>query len=85
MRLDLGEASWSAPVRSFHGPQVGGLNQRIPKGFRNQAQGCEERATLGQLARGPQPQGGCATHDAPRRNRHPSQTRLKSDMGWLKV
>src|SRR5712691_5310134 len=31
----------------------------IPKGLRNKAQGCEERATLGKVTDGSQPQRGC--------------------------
>jgi hypothetical protein len=34
-----------------HAPRFGNHGGRIPKGFRNKAQGCEERATLGKRFR----------------------------------
>ena len=42
------DCAGKAQRRPLHYPQIGLLIRRIPKGFRNKAQGCEARATLGQ-------------------------------------
>src|SRR6266576_290579 len=50
--MDFGPFGHAAPLCSLHGSS-------IPKGLRNKAQGCEERATLGKASEGSQPQRGC--------------------------
>ena len=48
-----------ASTLSQHDPQLPQRRDSIPKGLRHEAQGCEERATLGEPAIDSQPQRGC--------------------------
>src|SRR6266446_4996471 len=72
--------------------RLGLAGPRIPKGFCNKAQGCEERATLGNIASRPTNPNGVASVRAERRHnpvgverwfaRSPRVARRLATLGW---
>ena len=59
LRLTRGWREANAASCPQHYPQLSQRSDSIPKGLRHEAQGCEERATLGEPAMASQPQRGC--------------------------